>query len=145
MEKEIPCLSKDVDSKEITSFYVLLKLINLLNVLKIILSTQMGTSKFFLHIFCKTACLSFRVYWLVVEAVTGCARSVCWAGIGTKQVAVKMCRLMRPGNCSPGGEELGQRGTSCLSSGQRSATWTKRKMGSVPVSIIRLWKSTHEE
>lgn len=54
MEKQIHCLSNDLDSKELISFYALLKLINLLNVLKIILSTQMGISKsdFFLHIFC---------------------------------------------------------------------------------------------
>lgn len=53
MEKEIPCLSNDMDSKEVISFYVLLKLINLLNVLRMMTSTWMGTSKldFFLHYF----------------------------------------------------------------------------------------------
>lgn len=87
MEKEMPCLSNDLGSKEVISFHVLLKLVNLLNVLKIILSTQMGTCKlgFFLHTFCKTSCLWFGVYWLVMEAVTGCARSICWAGISTKK------------------------------------------------------------
>lgn len=49
MEKEIPCLSNDMDSKEVISFYVLLKLINLLNVLRMMTSTWMGTSK--LHFF----------------------------------------------------------------------------------------------
>lgn len=39
MEKEKPCLSNDLDSKEVINFYVLLKLINLLNVLKMIFST----------------------------------------------------------------------------------------------------------
>lgn len=54
MEKQMPCLSNDLDSKEVISLYALLKLINLLNVLKIILSSQTGISKldFFLHIFC---------------------------------------------------------------------------------------------
>lgn len=154
-EKEMPCLSNDLDSKKVISFYVLLKLINLLNVLKIILSpTQMGTSKldFFLHIFCKTTCLWFGVYHLVMEAVTGCARSITWtypyprAGISTKQeVAVKMCRHLSPEISALVERNWVREGPSCLFSGQRSATWTKRKMGSVPVSIIRLWKSIHEE
>lgn len=45
MEKEIPCLSNDRVSKEPSNLYVLLNLINLLNVFGMILSIQMGTSK----------------------------------------------------------------------------------------------------
>lgn len=45
MEKEIPCLSYDWVSKESIDFYVLLNLINLLNVFKITLFIQMGIAK----------------------------------------------------------------------------------------------------
>lgn len=63
-----------------------------------------------------------------------------YAGLASaQQSAGRMHELVRPRNRSLAGGELDLRGTS-----QGPANEQRQNMGPVPLSLVRLWKSTHE-